>query len=128
LSNDAYIPEEGEWELMDYAYNGADNPDQEEASFYFALHEFKSIVEKYGVKKVIHELDGETEERLYRYYVTEAGWLPPAEWLEFPPFFDNVPKVGAGNLQGDGADSKTGAEYKNGISHIAPWLNEEPPF
>jgi hypothetical protein len=98
LSNDAYIPEEGEWELMDYAYNGTDNPDQEEASFYFALHEFKSIVEKYGIKKVIYELDNDTEDKLYWYYVHNEEWIPelPVNTVEV-----NIPKVGAGNLQED---------------------------
>jgi hypothetical protein len=83
MSNDYYIPEEGEWELMDYAYNGADNPDQEEASFYFALHEFKSIVEKYGIKKVIYELDNDTEDKLFWYYMKYGeDQYNPADFLE----------------------------------------------
>src|ERR1044072_5970976 len=55
-------------ELMDFAYAGPDNPDQEEANFYFALHEFKEIVERYGIQKVVEELDQETEDELYWYY------------------------------------------------------------
>jgi hypothetical protein len=98
MSNDYYIPEEGEWELMDYAYNGADNPDQEEASFYFALHEFKSIVEKYGIKKVIYGLDQDTEDKLYWYYVHNEEWVPEPSAGTFEV---DIPKVGAGNLQGD---------------------------
>jgi hypothetical protein len=113
-------------ELMEYAHTGPDNPDQEEANFYFALHEFKSIVEKYGVENVLAEMDTTIEDKLYDWY--NRGIYEADEDAECGTFEVDIPKVGAGNLQGDGADSKTGAEYKNGISHIAPWLNEEPPF
>ena len=100
-------------ELMEYSHTGPDNPAQEEANFYFALHEFKSIVEKYGIKRVIYALDQETEDRLYWYYVYNQEWIP--EPLD-DTFEVTIPKVGAGNLQGDAENT------------LVPWLEESPPF
>jgi hypothetical protein len=97
--SDCYVEEDSAInELMEYAHTGPDNPDQEEANFYFALHEFKSIVEKYGTKKVIHELDGETEMSLYHYYQEEVRYNDDCldSYIDVPGI-----KVGAGNLQGD---------------------------
>lgn len=70
MCNDYHVPDDYDAvnELMDFAYAGPDNPDQEEANFYFALHEFKSIVERFGVDRVIKELDQDTEDELYWYY------------------------------------------------------------
>lgn len=66
-------------ELMEFAYQENDNPDQEEANFYFALHEFKEIVAKHGVSKVLSELDKDTEAKLYWYYFN-------ADDNDTPPF------------------------------------------
>jgi replication initiation and membrane attachment protein DnaB len=115
--SDCYVEEDSAInELMEYAHTGPDNPDQEEANFYFALHEFKSIVEKYGIKKVIYEMDDETEERLYQYYrqfsLEEMG-TPACVGCGMP---SDTPKAGAGNLQGDVENT------------LVPWLEEEPPF
>ena len=69
MCNDAYVDEEpGENELMDYAYEGPDNPDQEEANFYWTLNEFQNLVATHGIKKVIRELDDDTESAIYWYY------------------------------------------------------------
>jgi hypothetical protein len=105
-------------ELMEYAHTGPDNPDQEEANFYFALHEFKSIVEKYGIKRVIYELDMDTEYTLYYWYLKQiTADLSPYNFEKMGDYLNgNTPKVGAGNLQGDVENT------------LVPWLEEEPPF
>lgn len=88
MCNDAYI-DDGENELMEYAHNGPDNQDQEEANFYFALHEFKEIVARHGIKKVIREMDDYTEAALWHYYSFE-DYAVPEELPEFEPYNDNI--------------------------------------
>lgn len=47
------------------------NQEQEEARFYFALHEFRDIVLRYGAKTVLEKMDKETEEKLYWFYFSQ---------------------------------------------------------
>lgn len=74
MSNDAYIDSGDCYEdaLLDNAHNGQEHPDQQEANFYFAIHEFQDIIKQYGVKKVIAELPQDVYDLLYWYFYDKA--------------------------------------------------------
>ena len=49
-------------------YTDYNEQDQEEGHYYFTLSEFKAIVERHGVERVLKDLDKDTEEKIYWCY------------------------------------------------------------
>ena len=46
-----------------------EQPNEEEAAFYFTLNDFKEFIDKYGVNFVMNRLDEETFDKLVDWFV-----------------------------------------------------------
>ena len=58
-------------ELMAFAYQTEENPEQANADLIFAVAQLKEVVAKHGLKKVIYAMDNDLETAFYYYYLTQ---------------------------------------------------------